>query len=369
MTCFCPPRVAPLGALTAPKANLSVGPVPIQMPKLVAMLGLPMPDSAPAPRVDMKMAALLTPMVGQSWVPPMPPAMMGKMANLAALAHLLPLEDIGALMEELREMIAALAENVQPVLSQAAHLPKKPMMNMVLAARMTLSMRAQGLCPMDMSGLDSTFAQTNGLQPHPGKMSATMSAARGMGRMPRFALPIPMQTMAMTLASLGPLESIPTSLALPPISSSQFSGAAMALLAQLARIPPLPIDASKMLAELSQLTDLAAIQQAFGENAMTPAGVARVQAMLNYMSKLPLPPVPPMALALQPKLDMLPPLPAVEAGARVASLNVQTFNQAASLSPPRVPILSPLMALNALKNVLADILGVEPHSGCAVCLA
>ncbi|WP_299722453.1 hypothetical protein [uncultured Tateyamaria sp.] len=354
--------------MTAPKASLAVGAVPIQMPTMVAMLGLPMPESAPAPRIDMKMAAVLTPMVGQSWVPPKPPALMGKMASLSSLAALLPLTDIAALMQELQEMVSSLAENVQPVLSAAAYMPKKPMFNMVMAARMTLSMRAQGLCPMDLSGLDSTFAQAEGLPPAPGKFNATMGAVRGMGPIPKFALPIPMQTMAMTLASLGPLETIPTSLAMPPVSSTSFAGAAMALLAKLATLPPLPIDASKLLSELATLTDLAAIQAAFGEGAMTTAGVGKVQAMLNYMARLPLPPIPPLALGLQPKLDMLPPLPAVEAGARVASLNVQTFNQTMSLSPPRVPILTPLMALNALKNVLADILGVEPHSGCPVCM-
>ncbi len=368
MTCFCPPRVAPLGALTAPKASLAVRPVPPQMPKMIAALGLPMPDSAPAPRIDMKMAAVMAPMVGQSWVPPKPPALMGRMASLSSLAAFLPLTDIAALMAELQQLVSELAQNVQPVLSQAAYMPKKPMLNMVMAARMTLSMRAQGLCPMDLSGLDSTFAQAEGLPPHPGKMNATMSAVRGMGPIPRFALPIPMQSMAMTLASLAPLETIPTSLSMPPISSSKFGGAAMAMLAQLARIPPLPIDASKLLSELARLTDLAAIQAAFGEGAMTTTGVGKVQAMLNYMSRLPMPPIPPMALGLQPKLDMLPPLPAVEAGARIASLNVQTFNQTYSLSPPRVPILSPLMALNALKNVLADILGVKPHQGCPVCM-
>lgn len=370
MTCFCAARVAPLKML-APKANLSVGPVPPQMPKMVAMLGVPLPGPgpAPAPRIDMKMAAVMTPMVGQSWVPPKPPALMGKMANLSALAALLPLEDIGALVAELQDMLTKLTENVQPVMTGAARLPKKPMLNMVMAARMTLSMRAKGMCPMDLSGLDSSFANAQGLPPAPGKMAATMGAVKGMPRpIPRFALPIPMQTMAMTLASLAPLETIPTSLSMPPIASSQFAGAAMAALARLAQVPPLPIDVSKMMAELAQLSDLAAIQAAFGESAMTPAGVAKVQAMLTYMSRVPLPPIPSVALALQPKLDMLPPLPAVEAGARVASLNVQTFANAARLTPPRVPILSPLMAINALKAVLADILGVEPHSGCPTCL-
>ncbi|MEQ3710754.1 hypothetical protein, partial [Tateyamaria sp.] len=211
------------------------------MPKMIAALGLPMPDSAPAPRIDMKMAAVMAPMVGQSWVPPKPPALMGRMASLSSLAAFLPLTDIAALMAELQQLVSELAQNVQPVLSQAAYMPKKPMLNMVMAARMTLSMRAQGLCPMDLSGLDSTFAQAEGLPPHPGKMNATMSAVRGMGPIPRFALPIPMQSMAMTLASLAPLETIPTSLSMPPISSSKFGGAAMAMLAQLARIPPLPI--------------------------------------------------------------------------------------------------------------------------------
>lgn len=367
MTCFCAPRVAPLKML-APKASLAVGPVPPQMPKLIAMLGLPVPDAPPpAPRIDLKLANAMAPMANQSWVPPKPPVLMGKMAQLSSLAALLPMEDIGALIAELQDMISKMAENVQPVLTGAARLPKKPMMNMVMAARMTLAMRAKGLCPMSLSGLDQTFAAAQGLPPAPSKFNATMSAAKMTPRIPRFALPMPQVGMAMTLASLAPLETIPTSLSMPPVASSSFAGAAMAALANLARVPPLPLDVTRLMTELARLSDLAAIQQAFGENAMTPAGVARVQAMLTYMSRLPLPPLPSVALAVQPKLDMLPPLEAVQAGARVASVNVQTFAAASKLTPPRVPILSQLMALNALKAVLADFLGVAPHSGCPAC--
>ena len=195
------------------------------------------------------------------------------------------------------------------------------------------------------------------------------SARMGSGAFPRFGLPFGQLSMASSLAALAPLASLPTSLGLPPMTSPNFAAAAMAALTKLMQVPSFPLDLSALTSQLSQLTDLGAIQQAFGMDAMTPAGVSRVQAMLNFMSGLRLSPLPSLVMDLQPKLDMLPTIEAVQTGAQVARLNVSTFASAMQFTPMRPPILSAMMALNALKTVLADMLGMSPTSACILCAA
>lgn len=371
MTCLCPSRLAPLSSLT-PKVSLSVGAVPMQMPGLVAMLGMGAPGAGAAmatSRLDLKMSGLLSGMMGQPWLPTSMPTLLTMSAQMSSLAALFPLHDINALIAELQQMLASLRAHVLPIMAGAAALPKLAMANMVMAARMTLSMRLKGLCPMSLSGLDHSFAAANNLAPPTATFNAAVNASARMGGagMPGFGLPLPQLGMAMSLAAVALLASLPASLGLPAVGSTDFAGAAMAALARLASIPALPLDLGDLMSQLARLSDLAAIQQAFGMDAMTSAGVSRVQAMLNFMGGLRLPSLPAAVLALQPKLDMLPTMEAVQTGAQVARLNVSTVSSAMRLSPMRPPILSALMALNALKAVLADALGVPAMSGCAAC--
>lgn len=170
MTCFCPFRLAPLSSLT-PKVSLSVGAVPMQMPDLVAMLGMGAPGAGAAmatSRLDLKMSGLLSGMMGQPWLPTSMPTLL---------------------------------------------------------------------------------------------------------------------TMSAQMSSLG----------LPAVGSTDFADAAMAALARLASIPALPLDLGGLMSHLARLSDLAAIQQAFGVDAMTSAGVSPVQAMLNFMGGLRLPSLPAMS--------------------------------------------------------------------------
>ena len=369
MSCFCPSRMQPLSALM-PRASLSVGAVPMQMPGLIAFLGMGDAEGAhPASRVDLKMNAMLGTMHTPSVLPFGVPPLMSMTAQMASLAGIFPLDDLAALIDTLKQALHDLTAHLLPLLGHAARLPRLPMANMVLAARMTLSLRAKGLCPMALSGVDHSYATRNNFAPAMPTLKAALSASARAGApgIPAFGLSVPQLSMAMSLAGLAPLATMPTSLGLPAIGSSNFAAAAMAALARLAQMPAFPLDVSSLLSQLARLSDLAAIQQAFGMDAMSPAGVSRVQVMLNFMSRLRLPALPSLAMSLQPKLDMLPPFEAVQTGAQVAHLNVQTFSTAMRFSPIKPPVLSLLSALNALKLVLADALGITPHSACPAC--
>lgn len=370
MPCFCPAQTRSLTMLM-PSARLSVGAVPWQMPSMIAMLGLGDAEAGgPPPRVDLKMSAFLGSIQGQPWLPFRIPTLMTLSAQLSSVAAFFPLDDLNALIAQLQQALNSLSAHLMPLMASAARLPKLPMANMVLAARMTLSLRAKGLCPMALSGLDHSFAARLGLAPSTDVVRGAISASASVGSvgMPGFGLPFEQLTMALSLAGLAPLASPPPSLSLPSVGSSNFANAGMAMLANLARMPTLPLDVSSLLSQLSRLTDLAAIQQAFGMDAMSSAGVTRVQAMLNFMSRLRLPALPSFAMDLQPKLDMLPTMEAVQAGAQVARLNVPTFSTAMGFSPIKPPVLSALSALNALMAALGNMLGELPASGgCVAC--
>ena len=368
MTCLCPSQLKPLASLR-PSVSLSVGAVPMQMPSLVAMLGMGSAESVAASRVDLKMGMMMSGLQGQPWALPGIPSLMTMTAQMSSLAAVFPLGDINALIAQLQQMLASLRSFVFPLMSAAAALPKLTMANMVLAARMTLSMRAKGLCPMSLSGLDHSFAASHNLASPTATLNASInaSARMGAGAFPRFGMSMPQVNMALSMAALAPLASLPASLGLPAVGSTDFVGAAMSALAGLVSFPTLPLDLSALMSQLASLSDLAAIQQAFGMDAMTSAGVSRVQAMLNFMGTLRLPSLPSLALSLQPKLDMLPTMEAVQTGAQVARLHAPTFSMAMGMTPIRPPVLSALTALNALKAVLADALGVAPGSCCAAC--
>ena len=167
MPCYCSSQSLPMSSLM-PTASLSVSAVPPQMPNMIAMLGLGAAEAAPAAaasRIDLRMSALLTPMLGQSWLPSVMPPLISMTAMMAPLAAMFPMDDLNALIAELKQSLASLTEHFQPILSSVARLPKLPMLNMVMAARMTLSLRARGLCPMALSGLDHSFATRMGFAP------------------------------------------------------------------------------------------------------------------------------------------------------------------------------------------------------------
>lgn len=374
MPCFCPPMMPSLSGLM-PSGSLSVSAVPPQMPHLIDLLGLT-GGSAGASRLDMQMAPLLPKLSAQAYFqgifagPMMPsngPLLMSLTARLGAVAGTFPMMDFKGLMADLRLTLRSLAGFLFPMMARMQSIPSIHIGNMTMAARLTLSMRSLGLCPLALSGLGMSFSESLNLgDPHTTYNEATRFSGSMKASMPRFAVPMPQMGLAVSLAAMAPLATAPATLGLPPVSSVNFSASAMAMLTQLGSIP-LPSPLPNLMADLSRLSDLMTINKAFGPDAMTPAGVARVQNMLSFMGRLNLPGLPIDLSGLQAKLDMLPSIDAVNTGAEVVQSSSASFKSALSFNPSLPLILPVLEAINALKSVLADFLGTSPTGPCGSC--
>ena len=378
MPCFCPSQLPNLNGLM-PKASLRVTAVPPQMGELLALLGLS--GEAGSARADLAMGASLPSMDGQAWIhsqmsaamPGVPffgmPRLMNITAQMSALGGSFPLTNPAALIADLKRTLRSMSLHLMPFITSAQAMPSLHLANMVGAARMTLSLRAAGLCPMALSGVDMSFSHGEGLGNPRATFNAAVSAGTGFGgaSFPAFGLPFPKLNLAMSLAALAPLATAPQTLGLPAISDPNFAAMAMGLLSGLMSVPAMPLDLSSLISDLTRLADLSAIQQAFGPDAMSAAGVGRVQNMLNFMGRLRLPALPSTAMSLQAKLGILPSMDAVRTGAEVVRSGAASF--AASMRfNPGIPVILPFLSLlDALKQVLADALGTVPGAACPAC--
>lgn len=222
---------------------------------------------------------------------------------------------------------------------------------------------------MALSGVDASFSTAQNLGSPQATFDAAIGAAHSMGSQPfpAFGLPLPKLGLAMHLAALAPLASAPQSLGLPAVSDPNFSAMAMRMIQGLAQIPPFPFDISKLMSDLTMFSDLLAIKQAFGADAMSAEGMLRVQNMLGFFGRLGLPSLPKAAVSLQPKLDMLPSMDTVMTGANVVKTGAATFAMSTRFSPTLPVILPFLSALDALRALLGDAVGTMPHGACSAC--
>lgn len=374
MPCFCPPTMQSLSSLM-PRGSLSVRAIPPQMPHLIDLLGLT-GGSAGASRLDVQMNTKLPGLSAHAYFqgifagPMMPstgPLLMSLTARMGSVAGMFPLTNMPALMADLRLTLRSLAGFLFPLTAQMQSMPRLHISNMVMAARLTLSMRSLGLCPLALSGLGMSFSDSLNLgDPQATYNEATRFSANMRASMPRFAIPMPQISLAMSLAALAPLATVPTTLGLPAVSSLNFNAAAMAMLSQLGSIP-LPSPLPDLMADLNRLADMMAINKAFGMDAMTPAGISRVQNMLSFMARLNLPALPLDLSGLQSKLDMLPSLDDVNTGQGVVQSSTASFRSAVSFNPSLPLILPVLEAINALKSMLGEFLGTSPTGPCGSC--
>jgi hypothetical protein len=159
---------------------------------------------------------------------------------------------------------------------------------------------------------------------------------------------------------------------LPPLSSPDFMSALRSQLAMLNAMPmpQLPMPPAALMALAGQLADLDAIHAAFGPDALTPAGIARVNAMLKFFVKLGVP-LPTLAMALNANLEVLPELPDVLKG--METVQTSGASLAASMNASLTggltipPFLSLLESLGALIGVMSTQLKVPPVGPCAKC--
>ncbi|WP_095593932.1 hypothetical protein [Actibacterium pelagium] len=352
--------------------------VPPQMVKLNSLLGLQVQAQA---RADMKLADMLPKTTSDAFLrttlnarapqvrlpavlPPGGGAMISMMTKLGAVSQTFPITNPRQLMAQIQQALKCLASRTLP---QAQSMPPMVMQNMVLAARMTLTLRARGICPMALARVDASFAAKAGTTSSGQTFSTAMGFAATLPRVtfPPFALPGPRVQMAWNMAALGQAAALPTAMGLPPMSDPSLTKALLSQLGVLSTIPvpDMPVSLDDLKAMADKLEDLATIQEAFGPDALTPAGVSRVNAMLRFMSSLKIP-LPLPAQTLQVHLDALPDLDDVLSGMQAASSGAMNIAASMSVAPPPVPIMPLLEQLANLSKMLNPA-GLGPCQSCA----
>lgn len=377
MTCFC--KSAPVPTV-APMTNLSVRFVPPQLKNLLAMLGL---QALPPLRIDQQLGDVL-PAGGTSWLnatlaaqaprlsfPGFTPGggvMMTAMLSLSASAAVFPILSPKRLIAALAQAIQSLIANAMPRLGPIAAMPAMAIQRLALAARLTLNMRQNGVCPMMMANVDMRA----GLPASNARAQAAVNFAARMPsmRIPPFALPLPQLRLAQNLAGLAPLGPAAQAVGLPPMSDPGFLRALQSMLKMLAAMPllPLKMGLAALMEMIGKIADLGVIEEAFGPGAMTPGGISRINAMLRFFTKMRLP-LPAFAAALNANLDATPLVPDVLKGMETAQTSGATLATSLSMSgrlaiPPIVPLME---ALAMLSTMLGQVTGVAACGPCIAC--
>ena len=351
MPCFCKSTQI---VVPPPNLRLAVMAVPPQLSDLLGLLDLP-PDGL---RLDERLGQTLPP-GGPSWIratiqaqapgvrlpavlPPGGGAMMSAMLSLSAAAKVFPLNNTRRLLAELQQALSSLAHNILPQVQALSTINPVGLQRMALAARLTLALRAKGVCPMVLAKVDVNAQYAGG-------SAAVRAGFNYAATMPQmnvrpFALPAAQLRLAQHLSALAPLGAA----GMPPLSDPNLIARLKAQIRMLAAmpVPKLPVTP----AMLAALADLDAIHQAFGLDATTPAGVARVNAMLRFVASLSLP-MPTVAVNLTQSLSVTPKLPDVLTGMQTVSTAGASL--AASLTtsfkvPPIIPVLEMAATMSAI---------------------
>lgn len=376
MPCFC---CTPADALTAlvPPAPLQVQAIPPQMAQLTGLLGLEDPSSGE--RSDVKLAGALPDMGAEAWMratmeatapqvtlPRRLPMGAGPLVSavmkLGQQGSMFPFAAPDRLIASIRQTLVSFSAGPLSAAGPLMAMKTPEFDRLTAAARMTLSLRAQGFCPLALAGVDQQFVLAEGLDDPRSTYTAVMHTAVDLSAHPQpFAMSSDQVGLAGQFAAMAEMGTMHDPLGLPPSSDAGFPSAAMELLTDLSSIPMPRMEMSPgamlELAGVLEATDT--IHQAFGSDALTPAGTARVNAMLSYMGHMSLPDAG-AAMAVQSQVDMLPPFDAIQSGAMAARSSGATLAASMTASPPALPMGPALDAMSALGAVMEHALGRSP---------
>ena len=381
MPCFCKSNPTRLPSVAA-NTNLSVRVVPPQMMNLLNLLGLQ--GNGNGARADMKLSAMLPDMSPDVYMratlnaraphirlpavlPPGGGFMISMAAKLALIAPAFPLADPRGLLAHIQQAVLSLVANLLPAARAIPAISPRQLQNLKLAANMTLALRARGICPMALAGLDYSFETELGSSDSSrGTCSTALNFAATLPRLtlPPFALPLPKLQLARHLALMAPAATAPQAMGLPPISDPQLLKRLLSQLGILSTLPlphlPLPLD--ELQALLDKLSDLATIKKAFGEDALTPAGIGRINAMLQFIARMKIP-MPLHLQDLQLQLDALPRIDDVSQGAQAAQNGAVNLAASMQVQVPPIPILPYLDLLSQFGTSLPGM-PLGPCGGC-----
>ncbi|NSX53696.1 hypothetical protein [Parasulfitobacter algicola] len=321
--------------------SLALPAVPLSLQLAVAM-----PALDPDARLDMQIAAgfeaMRLPNIDFGGG-----AMAQIAMTLSMMAGTFAIDDLPQLDFQMQQAAESFNRNVWPRLGWLTTLKIQPLLNFAIIARLVLDLRSLGIDPFAIESL----------APPPARIRHNF----------RFALSPPKLRMARILAGLPQLINLPLALNIPALGDPGAMSAMNNRLNGFARLtPPKLIVSMPMLTKLAMvLESLATIEEAFGD-AFSPAGIERVRSMLRLWGGFPIP-IPPLpALALNAKLDALPPLEDIRLGEQMAgSMSGTTLNM--RFSPPKLaimPFMNVMLALNASMTMSLDI---PPFDMCSMC--
>ncbi|MEM0921607.1 MAG: hypothetical protein AAGI13_01075, partial [Pseudomonadota bacterium] len=168
------------------------------------------------------------------------------------------------------------------------------------------------------------------------------------------------------MAGLPPLLKLNEALNLPPLGDPESASAMSSQLSGFAGLSPPSIQIPfEMILKLAMvLESLATIQEAFGDDALSPSRMGSISAMLSLWARFNIP-IPMPALALNAKLQALPPMEDIKLGERIAGSSGAGFG--ASFSPPKLAIMPFLNVMIALHAALKLAIDLEPFDQCGSC--
>lgn len=266
----------------------------------------------------------------------------GPLMQMAMMVKLTPgtfsLFDPIKLQEELALSAKTMASSrTAKLFAIIAKLDVALLMKMSLIARLMLQLKLKGLDPMSAS-----FSET---------MNA--SAASGSSSVPALMMP-KLRLLAGLPTIVQAMETLKVPLGDPAAARSTLS-ARMSMLASITP-PRLPLPPPLILKAVAKLEMIAKIQEAFGADAFTPAGHARIKAMLSAMARLKL------NVKLKPALP-LPPMEDIKMGEKIAGSSFMK----AGISGVGLPKLAILPAINATLAARAVLALHIPSMDCMGC--
>ncbi|NIZ13964.1 hypothetical protein [Phaeobacter sp. HF9A] len=379
MVCFCKELELPEALPSTTRDSLRVDAPP---PQLANMLKLMKLNANLDARSDLNLAEMLP--TDQNWMaanivaqapngtlPSVLPAGGGPLLSLAMRlavpASILPLDDIEALKAELTEAILSLEENVMANAPAIPMMPSPSYQNMALGAQMTLALRAQGLCPFEVMEVELSEAPRLGDSGTSiARQDATLQFASRLPKMrlPAFGLPPQQLALAMDMAALA---STTAALEKPPLTPEYIEY----LKRQFQALQQLPMPRMKtplplLMAMAAEMADLDVIQEAFGEDALTPNGQARINAMFTHWAKKRIP-LPLPAAELQSQFELLPDVQDVLEGGRItkqAGPALMSSYSTPVMPPPITPLLEVIAALG---SVMTKLMKQKPFGACSAC--
>lgn len=385
MPCLCNLPVDQLARFN-PTMSVDVNAVPPQMAQLGDLLGAEnaaLTASAKASvRADAALAQTLPNTSPEAWLrsmlsgyklPSKLPVVPGPMLKLAlkVSASPVPVQNPARILAELKQLARSLAAQLLPHTATIQSVPRALVNNMTMAARMTLKLRAQGICPMALSSVSASATASASISAQARLKQVIAFSASPPPPPPKLAISAPQMELAATLKAIAPVAKMHEPLGLPPATDPDFAKMLQNQMMALAGVmaPPMPAMPGELLAMAASVESLDTIHAAFGDQALSPQGVAQVNAMLSFVARLSLPVAVSETVALNAALDALPALEDVKLGAQTTKSAAPVLAASLSASAIAVPLDPLLDALTALRAVLSNALDTPLMTGgaCAGC--